>query len=572
MKLLIFDSADDLPFLGAASWDMVIDCARAPASTYEYWRRRTGANCRSIFDFAHGFEDLRASRELLHQGLNVVVDDDGIDWWDALFLSIESDLRQLMLARRLSQQLPAGCELYASRGNPLASALSHANGIRLHILQSRFHSAWHRVSRYKHALLSLEHHQLAQAVKDKFDPQHSVRRYFGHRHEPLGEAVVLLPSAYVNVSRTAVAIAARVPERKLLLVCARDTARLPVVPRNVTQISLDAYFQGVNHAERSHLQSSLAGLIRRLANSVPEFSMACSLGLLDRLHSLLPWGLAIRDSWKNLFDTQPISAVVCADDSNPYSRLPLILAKQRGLPTIACHHGAFDFRMAIKQVHSDFYLTKTEMEQDYLLEKCGLHEKNLIFAGSVSNSPNEERRIHAKHDKLVFFSEPFAAIGWREKEVFRDLIPRLWSLAQSTQLKLAIKLHPFESARSTRRMLREFLPGVRGIDVISGTMSGDLWESLQFAVTVQSSIALECASRAIPVFLCGWLADPYSEYASQFVKFGVGQRLDSPDALANIPQLLHDQRGVRVDAPRLDGALLERLLSRQSVFQESLST
>jgi hypothetical protein len=103
-------------------------------------------------------------------------------------------------------------------------------------------------------------------------------------------------------------------------------------------------------------------------------------------------------------------------------------------------------------------------------------------------------------------------------------------------------------------------------------MSGDLWESLQFAVTVQSSIALECASRAIPVFLCGWLADPYSEYASQFVKFGVGQRLDSPDALANIPQLLHDQRGVRVDAPRLDGALLERLLSRESVFQESLST
>jgi hypothetical protein len=56
------------------------------------------------------------------------------------------------------------------------------------------------------------------------------------------------------------------------------------------------------------------------------------------------------------------------------------------------------------------------------------------------------------------------------------------------------------------------------------------------------------------------------------VKFGVGQRLDSPDALANIPQLLHDQRGVRVDAPRLDGALLERLLSRESVFQESLST
>ena len=63
---------------------------------------------------------------------------------------------------------------------------------------------------------------------------------------------------------------------------------------------------------------------------------------------------------------------LCADDSNPYTRIPLILASNRGIPTLVCHHGALDSKMAVKVAHADTYLAKGEMERDFLLRSCGV--------------------------------------------------------------------------------------------------------------------------------------------------------------------------------------------------------
>ena len=563
MKLLVLDGADDLSTLPSQPWDMVGDCARAPAATYDSWARSSGAECLSFFDFAHGFDDLHASRELLRQGLNIVVDEDGVDWWDVLSLLIESDLRQLMLALRLSKQLPSTCQIYSSRPNLLASALAKACGTKLHVLASRSRRVRLKVSRYRSAFQKLEPHQLAQVIKDKFDPQHSIRRHFAKKALRCTAPVVLLPSAYINVSRTAAAYAASAPDHGFLLVCARESARLPLPPPNVTQISLNPYFCGGNRSQCAYLQDLYDGLTRDLAKSALEYQLASSIGLLARVRSLLPWGLAIRDSWKNLLSAQPISGVLCADDSNPYSRLPLILSRNRGLPTVACHHGALDFRMAVKNVHSDFYLTKSEMERDYLVTKCRVSTDRLISSYPPSDSLAESHSTSTRRDTLVFFSEPLANMGWREEEVFSDLIPRLSHIAQATSLKLVLKLHPFESARAYRRRLGEFLRESECVQVVTGPMSGDLWKSIKFAATVQSSVALECASRNIPLFLCGWLSDPYSDYAVQFSKFGIGQYLHSADDLSSIPHLIQNSTGVRVDAPHLDGSIVERLLSRE---------
>jgi hypothetical protein len=571
MKILLLDSWDTLPVLSSQSWDIVVDCARSPASTYEEWARRTGARCFSVFDLAHGFEDLRASRNLLFKGLNVVVDDDGIDWWEILFFLIEADLRQLLLARRLSELLPKGYEIHASRMNLLASALSQIAGRPVRVMQSA-RPVWHTLSRYKRALQTLERDQFAQAVKDKFDPKHSIRRRFARKPHRLTDSAILLPSAYINVSRAAVVHAASIPKRRFLLAFARENARLADLPANVSQLCLNSYFQASNEAEARHIESLYDQLTYRLANTIPEFKMVFSAGLFDRMRGLTRWGLAIRDSWKNLFDSQPISGVLCADDSNPYSRLPLILAGKRGLPTVACHHGALDFRMAIKQVHSDCYLAMTEMEYDYLVRKCGVEQEKVFLNRSISASLHTSETPVGKRDKIIFFSEPFAATGGREAEVLRDLLPRLTSLSRALRLQLVLKLHPFESARAYRRLLQALLPAPDSVQILSERMSSNLWESTHFAITVQSSVALESASRDIPVFLCGWLADPYSEYAAQFAKHGAGHLLESPDELAKIPLLLRNsRRGARVDAPRLDGSLLEQLFSRQAIRAESLT-
>jgi hypothetical protein len=51
-------------------------------------------------------------------------------------------------------------------------------------------------------------------------------------------------------------------------------------------------------------------------------------------------------------------------------------------------------------------------------------------------------------------------------------------------------------------------------------------------------VAFECASVGIPAFLCGWLRHAYSGYAQQYVRFGVGRMLESPDDLLRIPDVL----------------------------------
>ena len=71
------------------------------------------------------------------------------------------------------------------------------------------------------------------------------------------------------------------------------------------------------------------------------------------------------------FESENIVGCLCADDSNPYSRIPLILAKRNEVSTLACHHGALDAWMAIKTQHADFYLAKGEMERDYLVHIQG---------------------------------------------------------------------------------------------------------------------------------------------------------------------------------------------------------
>jgi hypothetical protein len=76
------------------------------------------------------------------------------------------------------------------------------------------------------------------------------------------------------------------------------------------------------------------------------------------------------------------------------------------------------------------------------------------------------------------------------------------------------------------------------VSVTDAPLSRAILEKTWCAVTVESTVAFECASLGIPAFLCGWLRHAYAGYAPQYVRFGVGRMLDSPDELLRIPDLL----------------------------------
>jgi hypothetical protein len=249
-------------------------------------------------------------------------------------------------------------------------------------------------------------------------------------------------------------------------------------------------------------------------------------------------GLAIRDAWLRVLALERVSAVLCTDDTNPYTHLPLLIARQRGLPTIACHHGALDGNHLVKRSHADVTLAKGRMEHDYLSNTCGLPKAKIeIGAPSLMQRRNTLRRMKTS---IVFFSEPYALDGGRCREFYRELLPPLADLALRMNLKLVLKLHPMESERERRKFVNAALLDrqLRNLDIVTGMLSEELLDTILFAVTVQSTAAVDCAIREIPVFLCKWLDYSYYGYIEQFIRYRAGLPLQSPAEVAKIPELL----------------------------------
>ena len=542
MRVLLLHPEDKFSFAGpVGGWDLVVDLGRAPLSSYRNWGREAGGRVISLFEFAEEIEDIQRVRELLQSGMGRMVDRWDIDWWELLCLHVVPDLEQFLLVKRLAKQLNAETELYCSRPDPRATALQILLNAKLtnleHGMQARARSLRH----YRDVFSTLDVTQLTQVLQDKFDPEHAIRRVFSRRKAASGHPVVLLPSAYINVSRTALAYAALLPDRDFLLVYGRNSGRVKTLPANVSMTSLNPYFVSANQAEIASLLERWSALQTHLVSAAPEFAIANSLGVFAQIPSLVRWGIALRDAWNRLFETENVVACLCADDSNPYTRIPLILAKLRCLPTLACHHGALDSDVALKTQYADFYLAKGEMERDYLLRWGKFAPERVVIGGpaSAKSSPCEP---FADTDRswLVFFTEPYQAFGWRSDEVYRELLPRLSALARTSGLKLVFKLHPFESIKGHRRLLLRYLPReeARLVEILAGPPSPQLWRKTRVALTVQSTVALECRAQGIPVFLCAWLRDSHTGYLRQFARFGMGQVLESLDQIDEIPRLL----------------------------------
>jgi hypothetical protein len=541
MRVLLLHPEDD--FQGPwkrEHWDWVVDFARAPRSFYEDSSEALGCRVSSIYDFAVEIDDAQAWRDLFAVGMGRVVDRYGLDWWGIVGLLLQPDLQDVRLAARLAKQVVSGCTLAATRPFLQASAVELQLGTRLVVFQSRIGARLrNRVARYRTALRSLNFVQLRQVAHDKFDPNYRWRRNFAGAVKRSSQPVVLLPTAYANVTRAALNYARLLPHQEFLLVVARESAAPAEVPDNVQAVSLAAF--AIEHSDSHEMRdlesrwAQLEGMLREH----DEFTMAVRLGLVRKgFESLQRW-LTVRDAWNRVYENFSVVGCLCADDSNPYTRIPLILAKRREIPAVACHHGALDFRMAYKVPEFSAYLAQGEMERDYLERICGVDGRRIRIGSAGAQH-------HAgaiwSHDApwLVFFSEPYESDLWRVEAIYREILPRLCSAARQARKTVVLKPHPFEAAGQRRRLVNSILSkeDQKLVSVVDSPMSDEILGNTWCAVTVESTFACECASAGIPAFLCGWLRHSYSGYAPQYARFGVGRLLESADDLLRIPQLM----------------------------------
>src|ERR1035437_3838627 len=567
MRVLLLHPDDD--FHGSWTrqhWDSVIDLGRAPNSFYDERSAALGCPVFSIFDLAVEVEDLQIWRHLLAPGMGRVVDRFGIDWWDVISLLLQPELQDVRLALRLAEKLPGCRTLAVSRPSLMAEALRVQLGIPLQVLHGGLRKRLVRsVLRRGRAVANLTFEQLRQVVYDKYDPHYRWRRKLAPAQlsKSKSEPLVLLPTAYSNVTKTAFSYARILSEQKFLLILARESAAVSPVPANVETVGLAGF--APKSWDRDELQK-LEGCWKQLEQSLqehPAFLLPAHLEILKKWRRRLRWGMAVRDAWVRVFETRSVVGCLSADDSNPYTRIPLLLAEQGGIPAVACHHRALDCRMAYKNPRFSNYLAKGEMERDYLERICGV-EASRIRIGAATPPARENPSVWSERAPwITFFTEPYETDFWRVEAIYREVLPLLCSAARRSGKTVVLKLHPFESARQRRRLVKRILSedDRKLVSVTDASLSGEILRQTWCAVTVESTVAFECASAGIPAFLCGWLRHAYAGYAPQYVRFGVGRILEVPDDLLRIPDML------RASMPDADTARLVQAISPEALSE-----
>ena len=557
MRVLLLHP-EDSPWSGAwsrESWDLVADLGFASTHTYEQWGHRLGTRVLSVHQYAGEMEGYRWVDQVLEHGRGRLLDRMGLDWWELLGVWSYQELHALyMLDAFLRMELYSErIELAATRPHLFSRILGIALGRP--VSYSRADSGpVRRASRILRSARKLRPAQIAEIAFDKWDPGYRLRRHFKRSSRAnLKSPSVLLPSSYSNVTRAALAYAEQLPHRQFLLAATRRSALSDRLPDNVTTTSLAAYAlpSSETQAETSDLQEAWRVFRRTTLLEVKEFRYAADAGLWDYFPAHLENGLHLREAWRQLLECESVTGVLCGDDLNYYTRLPLILARHSGLGAVYCSHGALDCGLLFKMPLADSYLLRGEMERDYL-QRARPIEPEKIRVGA----PGKKLFFNAadrRDGPLVFFSQPYEVAGGRADEIYRELLPRLCSIAQRSGRRLMIKLHPFESQWARKELVTSILAkDVCGrVDIVGGVSPEKLISRAWCGVTVDSSVAVECALQKVPFFLCGWLDFTGTGYLRQFARFGVGRVLSAPEDIESIPQMVADYRP--------DSAVIERL-------------
>ncbi len=548
MKILVIHSEDDPedgPWRNRV-WDRIVDLGMGGKNTYARWSRRFHCPVTTLDSLRNGFDDFRRVRGLLDRGCGRLTDEHGLDWWEIMSLLLHGELETLILLQRFVTTLDPGDEVYVSRPGLHASLLQCLRAGRVNVFPLRRGAEKSGLRHYVRVSNKLSAPQIIDVFWDKYDAGFQFRGRLARKQPTSTRPVVLLPTAYVNVSRTGIAYAKTFPDENFLLVTTRQSGWVEDLPKNVAGAWLSSYASVRDRrVENADLENRLRLLLNEL-EGVKEFEILKRLGYLDSFPRRFRRGIEVRDAWRNVLDTEPVQGVLCADDSNPYTRIPLLLARARGLTNVACHHGALDGRYVFKHSYGDVIWAKGKMEEDYLVRKCGVPQENVEIGAPAL--PEQWERLGGTNRQdfrpyVLFLSEATDVSGGRPEEFYRDILPPLADLALAAGRELIVKLHPAESKNERSATLARVLSAEQRMiaRIVSGPLTEDLLAKTWFGITILSTVAMECAVRGIPCFLCKWLEFwPYG-YIEQFIRFGVGTGLNDPGEIEKIPRYLQQQ-------------------------------
>ena len=573
MRVLLVQP-EDSPARGPWSrrtWDLVVDLGKSSASSEQAWTAQYHCPVLRADSFRQGIADVKKVREIFSIGAGRLVDEEGIDWWELLSLLATPEAVSLLILKSIAMQISPTDDLCATR-----------RGVQIRMLESllnrsipafgdgRLVRTSARVMHYAGLLNKFSPSQLKEIVLDKYDSDYSLRSRFAKTQSTSLNPVVLVPSAYTNVSRMVASYASLVPEMNFLLVATRQSAkRFESIPNLAVRDLAEYASQSSASAESASLDQRWSKLRQDLA-SAPELRALVQAGAMDSFSGHIRAGIAARNAWLRIIEQEPVCGVFCGDDSNIYTRLPVFLAARRKIPTVDFHHGAFDGRYVLKNLPCDTYLAKNEMEWDYLVRLCELPPEKVAIGAPPRRESGKIAGTKQEGTAVILFSEPYEAGDMRAEEVYRELVPPLLKLARENGRSIIVKLHPFESRSQRERLVRGLL-GARDqefVKVIDGPLTPEMMSRAWFGITVESTTVIDCLQNGVPCFLCGWLSlSPY-EYGKQYGRFGVGEILQDVGQVAEIPARVQAFRAPSQSmlnlSPTIEPAVLRQLLTSRA--------
>lgn len=569
MKVLLLDPTD-VPFAGPwgeARWDFVVDLGwSGNRATYADWSGRLGCPVVPLDEFGREYDDYRNLGRLLDAFRGRLIDRLSLDWWDFIRPYLQQDdLRCALLLPRMVGSLPQGSEFYSTRRNALSQSLARITGKEvLHFADT---SRWRDLRRRIRRLGQFPIAQVVEILFDKLDMGYRIRGRIARPRRGNGE-LILLPSAYGSVSRTLVSYARILPDLRFRLVYSRASGWLRTGAPNVDLAPLACYAEPF--AETKGEVDSLLSAAGKLVSEINEGGSALAYvdpsRLLSNLNWLLVSGLRIRDAWRRVFDQEDVRAVLCADEANYVTRLPVLLGKLRGIPTVSCHHGALDGQFLLNELAARTFIARTEMERDFLVHYCGLPADRVALPPQPDAAVEPPRTTSRRGTHAVFFAEAWGNWGERPDRAYPDVVTRLCALARKHGRRVMVKLHPMENRRAVEALLRGTLTrdDYALVDIVGERLTSDLLDKVWFGIIIASTVALELAQEGIDCFACGWLENPYYPYAKHYVRFGIAQRLDRQEDIGSIPDILRrkERASVRTFRQREISAPFVRALLR----------
>ena len=542
---------EDSPTAGEWSnsrWDLVVDLGWAGTSQYAVWSGELGCPTRGLYSQSQWHEGVGRMREICEAGNGCLVDAEGIDWWALLAPARFQGIYEFLLLVKIAGEIHSPAEVRVTRPHSLADTLGKLLGVEIIPFIKNEGPISARVRRYAKALRTLPRSQVAGIALDKWDTDYRLRRLLqGRRRSASLEQKVLLPSAYRNVSRVLTAYASLLPDRRFLLVTTRADGAIRDVPRHVGSAPLAAYAplrrNQATECEIAALTKQWCALRNRLQQS-KDPAVAYAAGLFPDFARDLRVGMRIRDAWREVLDRERINSVLCGDEHNPYTRLPVLLARSRGVRTVHCSHGALDVNILLCGVCSDTYLAKGDMEKDYMIQQCAVPEGRIALGAPPVEHSFSREESQTAGDRIVFFSEPYELYAGRTETLYRELLPGLCAIGRQHKRKVVLKLHPYESVSARSRLVDRILAGRIAdndrqlVEISTAPISERLLRGIWFALTVESTVAVECALAGIPCFLCGWFDLGMHGYGRQYEKFGAARVLESPSEILRIPEML----------------------------------